>query len=213
MNRTWLLLIVAGLVLTSCMTESPKGIVNLPDVPSDVAPAPSPKPEVVPNIVPLIYGPKEFTLGASESEEYSSKLFTVLSISRDAGVQVDVDGSKGVLVETKNFEVINGLKVTLLKFDYSDLNKARANIALEEFKLGNNEYLINSGQPLAVNNVNIKLKEVGSDFVFIEVGTGSAEKILLNNEKGFSGVRIKLLHTFYKDTTRQPYAWVLILPE
>lgn len=209
MNRTWIFIIVAGLLLVSC--SSPKGIVILPEVPNEVAAPETPKTPETPKQVELLYPTKQLLLGASDSAEYASRLFTVLSVSRDSGVKVDVDGSKGYLIETKNFEVIGGLKITLLNLDYSDLNKARANLTLEEFKLGENEYLVSMDRPLQLDNVQVKLKEVGSDYVYVEVGQESSQKIFLNTEKGFGNVRIKLLKPFFKDTTRQPYAWLLVV--
>ena len=65
--------------------------------------------------------------------------------------------------------------------------------------------------PLILNEKNIKLKEVGEDYVYIEVGTDASQKVLLNTEKTINGFSFKLLKSFYLDSQRQPYAWIKIV--
>lgn len=206
MGRTliFISIILLSILIIACAKE-PAKIVSLPEpMPVENVPVE----EKVVEAVDVLTNEKD--MAPSESWQVGSKALKVLSIKRDIGVKVDVDGKQGLIVRTKDFEVVNGLKVEVLRIDFADLDKPKATIKAEEFKLGENEYLLDLSA-LTINNQVIKLKEVGEDYMYIEVGSNSAQKVFLNKEKSFDGYRFRLLKTFYLDSGRQPYAWVQIV--
>lgn len=203
------IILLVGILITACAKESTR-IVNLPEVNKPVENVPAnnlPIEDKIVEAVDSLVNEKDMFL--SETWQIGGKTLKVLSIKRDIGVKVDVDGQQGLIVSTKNFEVVNGIKVETLKTDFSNSDKPTATIKAEEFKLGEHEYLFDG--LLTLNNKNIKLKEVGEDYVWIEVGTNSAEKALLNTEKTINGFSFKLLKSFYLDSERQPYVWIKIV--
>lgn len=201
------IILLIGIFITACAKE-PTKIVNLPEVNK---PAETKEIIVEDKIVEAVDSlVNEKDLSPSETWQIGSKTLKVLSIGRDEGVKVDVDGQQGVIASTKNFEVVNDLKIETLKTDFSNLDKPKTTIKAEEFKLGEHEYLLNL-DPLILNEKNIKLKEVGEDYVYIEVGTDASQKVLLNTEKTINGFSFKLLKSFYLDSQRQPYAWIKIV--
>lgn len=201
------IVLLVGILITACVKE-PTRIVNLPEVNPPEEPKDAPVEDKIVDAVDSLINEKDLT--PSETWQIGSKTLKVLSIERDIGVKVDVDGQQGLIVSTKNFEVINGLKIETLKIDFSNLDKPIATFKAEEFKLGEHEYLLDLN-PLTVNNQQIKLKEVGEDYVYIEVGVNSAQKVFLNADKTFDGFTFKLLKPFYLDSARQPYAWIKIV--
>lgn len=201
------LLVILGIVAIGC-SQQPSQIINLPKVePEKEIQEPVQVPEPVKEI---LLGIGEHTLGVYDSVNVLGKIVRINAIDRVSGVLVDVDGKEGYIVNTKDFEVINGLKVEVKSKDFSDNNNPKIVIAFDEFKLGSDEYLFFPDSPLSLNEKTLKLKEVGSDYAYIEVGPNAAQKVLLNTEKSFDGFSFKLLKTFYSDTSRQPHAWVQI---
>ena len=203
-------LVLLMLVVSSCASQTKK-LLNLPEVKEQPL-VEQPQAEEKPLEELLQSDPGEYVMGVSDSATVGDKKLKVLSIKREFGVKVDVNGQQGSILSTKDFEVINGLKVETLKFDFSDLDKPKATIKVDEFTLGPNEYILLFGTPVTVGNQRVRVQEVGDDYVFVEVGPNAAQKVLLNTEKSVEGLSFKLLKTFYKDTERQPHAWLKITP-
>lgn len=204
MKRTLLFSLVFLILILSACVREPSRLLNYPE---KTQPEEESLKVVIEEKLPA---QEEYELTEGDSAAIAGKKVTVRSISRDEGVKVDVDGVQGFILNTKDFEVLNDVKVETLALDFSSPDLPLVKIKFEEFDIGENGYLIYADTSLTLNEKRIRLSEVGEDFVYVEVGPAGAEKLILNVEKTLDGLRFKLLKTFYQDTTRQPHAWLVI---
>lgn len=197
-----------AVLVTSC-ARAPSKIINLPEIEKPEGTKEQLVEKKAEGLIEKVL--TEHVLSSSESLSVAGKVLTILSIKRDVGVKVDVNGEQGLIINTKNFEIINNLKVETLDIDFSDVNKPKVKIKAEGFQLGEHEYLLHSNNPLVVNGQQVKLEEVGEDYAYVAIGPNDSKKVLLGTEKSFDGFSFRLLKTFYLDTSRQPYVWIRIV--
>ena len=67
---------------------------------------------------------------------------TLTDISLEPEVLVEVDNIEGRLIETKNEEIINTMKISIERLDKKDINNPKATLKIEELNLEANQYII-----------------------------------------------------------------------
>ena len=94
-----------------------------------------------------------------ETKIILGKTITVSDIQQKPEVTLLVDGVSGKLLETKNQEIINYMKISINKVDLSDINNKKVTLKIEELNLENNEYIITQNQKISIEDKDVILTE------------------------------------------------------
>lgn len=152
-------------------------------------------------------GEGKYTVHVGESVEINNHKFSVLSISNNPlMVEYTVDARKGKIIETKYWEILEGLKVKLLSFELHGYNSPDTFgvFEIEPFELGHEEYFVEKKYPVSVLGATIKLEKTNSDgwaYISIPEKDVSWEALRPGGTKTFDNLKITLIESFYK--TRQ----------
>ena len=141
-----------------------------------------------------------------ETKIILGKTITVSDIQQKPEVTLLIDGVSGKLLETKNQEIINYIKISINKVDLSDINNKKVTLKIEELNLENNEYIITQNQKINVENKDIILTESkSSGKIYITVydkGTIKGDETIIASGETVEiyGLTITNIENYYRNS-------------
>ena len=141
-----------------------------------------------------------------ETKIILGKTITVSDIQQKPEVTLLIDGVSGKLLETKNQEIINYMKISINKVDLSDINNKKVTLKIEELNLENNEYIITQNQKINVENKDIILTESkSSGKIYITVydkGTIKGDETIIASGETVEiyGLTITNIENYYRNS-------------
>ena len=141
-----------------------------------------------------------------ETKIILGKTITVSDIQQKPEATLLVDGVSGKLLETKNQEIINYMKISINKVDLSDINNKKVTLKIEELNLENNEYIITQNQKINVENKDIILTESkSSGKIYITVydkGTIKGDETIIASGETVEiyGLTITNIENYYRNS-------------
>lgn len=82
---------------------------------------------------------------------------TLTDVALEPEVLVEIDNIEGKLIETKNEEIINGIRIYIERLNRSDINNPKATLMIEELKLTDNQYIIPKYVRVEIENKDVVL--------------------------------------------------------
>jgi hypothetical protein len=92
---------------------------------------------------------------------FKGKIVTLTEHREATFIEFNVDGIQSRFIESRKSEIVNGLRVKYERSYYS--KDGTVEVTLEEFKLGNNEYLLDKKATLKVKNHTLSLSDIKFD--------------------------------------------------
>ena len=141
-----------------------------------------------------------------ETKIILGKTITVSDIQQKPEVTLLVDGVSGKLLETKNQEIINYIKISINKVDLSDINNKKVTLKIEELNLENNEYIITQNQKISIEDKDVILTESkSSGKIYITVydkGTIKGDETIIASGETVEvyGLTITNIENYYRNS-------------
>ena len=141
-----------------------------------------------------------------ETKIILGKTITVSDIQQKPEVTLLVDGVSGKLLETKNQEIINYMKISINKVDLSDINNKKVTLKIEELNLENNEYIITQNQKISIEDKDVILTESkSSGKIYITVydkGTIKGDETIIASGETVEiyGLTITNIENYYRNS-------------
>jgi hypothetical protein len=129
---------------------------------------------------------------------------TLIDISLEPKVLVEVDNIKGKLIETKNEEIINTMKISIERLDKTDINNPKATLKIEELDLEANQYIIQRNVRVQIEDKDVVLIDSKSSghisvMVYDRNDMKSEEETLAKGESlEINSLTITNLKNYYK---------------
>lgn len=98
-----------------------------------------------------------YTFTEGETKIIDDHKITLTEITLEPKVFVEVDGIEGSLVETKNEEIINEVKIYIDKIDRTDINNPIITLKIEELNLEDNQYILIKNTRVRIENKDVIL--------------------------------------------------------
>ncbi len=145
-----------------------------------------------------------YNFSEGDTKEILGREIKVTNIAKGPSVDLIIDGKEESLIETKNEELIDNLKVMIyfVKDEYNSTDYVT--LKIEEFYLYNNEYILKKGEKVNIYDKDVILEESRYDnSIFISVydeGTkiGYTEKIKKGETISLYGVDVTNIKNYYK---------------
>ena len=153
----------------------------------------------------------EFT--EDETQIILGHKITILEIEQEPKITIRIDDISGNILETKNEELINGLKISINKLDFSDIKNLKVTLKIEEFELEDNQYIITKNIKTTIENKDVVLTDSKSTghinvIVYDKDDLKSEDSSIASGESvELNGLLITNLDNYYKVTQ---YALVMI---
>ena len=141
-----------------------------------------------------------------ETKIILGKTITVSDIQQKPEVTLLVDGVSGKLLETKNQEIINYMKISINKVDLSDINNKKVTLKIEELNLENNEYIITQNQKISIEDKDVILTESkSSGKIYVTVydkGTIKGDEAIIASGETVEvyGLTITNIENYYRNS-------------
>jgi hypothetical protein len=129
---------------------------------------------------------------------------TLTDISLEPKVLVEVDNIEGRLIETKNEEIINTMKISIERLDKTDINNPKATLKIEELDLQTNQYIIQRNVRVQIEDKDVVLTDSKSSghisvMVYDRNNMKGEEETLAKGESlEINGLTITNLKNYYK---------------
>lgn len=154
--------------------------------------------------------PNIFYLKEGETAVFNNKEITVKNIeifNVNVETTVEVNGMERIIHTTQYPEIINGLKITVLKLNNLEQS---VTIKVEPFELKDKEYLLYVGKSIPIFNEIIRLRDIFDDgsvlIDFMNVDEGYKIKIKEGSSEEFRGLEITNVEAFPRAIKYERYA-------
>ncbi len=148
-----------------------------------------------------------------DTQEILGHSITLNTIHINPQIDLTVDYTEASIIETKNEEIIEGLKISIQKINDVYRQEKYVTLKIEELNLGKKEYIINKGESITVGNREIVLEDSKvSGYIQVSVynkGTliGDTENIKRGESILINELTITNLKNYYKVNQ---YAWIIV---
>ena len=181
---------------------------NVVELPEEKEEEPVVREEVVKEEPEKLEQEKIVWMSEGDSVIFNGKNIALNKIDQTSGLLeyiVDIEGVIRSLYSTKKVEIVNGVKVSALKFDNL---KQEIEVKFEIFELEPNEYLITTNKDVLISGREIHLRDVTEDeFILVDVIGGTLKTLIKEGStKNIGWFEVGNVDAFFRDSLNERYA-------